>query len=307
MLRCPVCGDTSKAILDLPVETIRADLRRVFRQDLPPDLIETDYTMRRCAACDLVFADPMRPGSAAFYAWLTAFDSYHARARWEWGEVRRHLERYGDRPVRMMELGCGTGLFLEYISDMPTVSVTGIDLSESSVRAARAKGLDARHADLDDVLRTGERFDIVMLSHVLEHVADPLGLARTIISGLKPGGALVFSVPYSPMSREHPAWDIMNLPPHHMTRWNARSLRALADATGTTLSLRLSKPKSPFKRALKQTALVTKSGTSALGRFAALLRHPRTFRTIHALHARRERVNGRRAGDTVLAILSLPG
>jgi len=302
---CPICAGEGALLRRLSAVYLADGLRRVFGEAPPDGLVPDGYGLARCTACGLVYADPMTPGSAAFYAWLTGFPKYHARDRWEWDQMKRVLAAEG-RPLRLLELGAGRGDLLADLAAVPGLATRGIDLSESSVAAARARGLDVRRAALEDIL-TDEAgtCDAVVLSHVLEHVGDPLGLMRGVIHLLAPGGRVLFSVPYSPMSREYLADDIMNLPPHHLTRWNISALRTLARVTGLALDTWMPKAKSPFKRAMKHTcdAAVGEGRVSGLRRLPVLLANLPGFMRILAEHRARERVDGRMAADTILVSL----
>lgn len=302
---CPICAGTGAPVRPLPADEIAAGLTAVFGRIPPAGAIPCDYVLARCTACGLVYGDPMTAGGPALYAWLTSFAKYHAQGRWEWARMKQILADEG-RPLRLLELGAGQGDFLASLADLPQVTARGIDLSDESVQAARARGLDVRRASVEDVVqKEAGRHDVVVLSHVLEHVGDPLRLMRGIVRLLAPRGRALFSLPYSPMSREYLHDDVMNLPPHHMTRWNIGALEALAHITGLELETWMPEAKSPWKRALKHTC----DQVAGEGRVRGLLRLPvvlanlGTFRKILAAHKAREVVNGRPAADTILVSL----
>src|SRR5882672_4736086 len=183
---CPVCAGAARATATLGAEHIRERLSEEFSARVPPAVPVADYEMRQCSACHLVFADPMRAGSAQFYQWVTSFPAYHADARWEWGVVRRILrQRAGSR---LLELGCGEGKFLSAIADLKHVDAQGIDLSEAAIARARARGLNARCTSIEEILGGQERFEVIFMSHVLEHVEDPLAVVKNCKDLLYPGG-----------------------------------------------------------------------------------------------------------------------
>ena len=279
-------------------------LGRVFGAPPPPDVEIGDYDLRRCRACDLVFADPMAAGSDSFYAWVTGFDRYHSGARWEWRKVKELLG--GEAASTVLELGCGKGDLLRLLAG-PGCEIFGLDISEASIARAQAAGLSAEvGSHLDIAARFGEdrRYDAIILSHVLEHIGDPRGLMAALKPLLAPDGRIFVAVPYSPMSLEILHNNIMNLPPHHMSRWNGKSLARLADETRTTLTLHTRGPKSPLKRAWHFTWVsVTENevGVPAWRRIAIVAAHPARFVRMLRKSFGRERVNGRIAPDEVLA------
>jgi ubiquinone/menaquinone biosynthesis C-methylase UbiE len=301
-----VCAGNARAVMTLGAGEIRNRLKEEFAAPVPAALAIADYEMRECGACGLVFADPMRPGDAAFYTWITSFPEYDATSRWEWRTMRRLLEAHGR--ARILDVGCGDGTFLASMVDLPGVELLGIDLNEPSVERACAKGINARRASLEDLAKEEARFDVVTMTHVLEHVADPLGVVEGAKRLLAPGGEIVVSVPYSPTSREYVRPDIMNLPPHHLTRWNMRALKKLAQRAGLALSYDMRKPKPLWKRAT-QHATESINGTSEIGGFrraALLVSHPAAVAEGLRAHRAREKVDGRRAADEILVRLMLP-
>lgn len=304
MPSCPVCGGEAPQTALLDAALIGARLKDELGAAVPRTIAIPGYTMRQCRACTLVFADPMQAGDAAYYKWVTSFPHYHAEDRWEWGVVRRLLAERG--PTKLLELGCGEGRFLASLGDVKNVDAEGIDLSQADVAAARGRGVKARCLSLEDALREPARFDVIFMSHVLEHVEQPLAIVEGCKHLLRPGGEIVFSVPYSPTSREYRALDIMNLPPHHLTRWNMASLTRLAEQAGLRLFYEMRKPKSLLKRALRHTVETVTGKTGKAGTLrtlAIVASHPGVFAQAWKLHSAREKVAGRRAADEILVRL----
>ncbi|HAD87990.1 MAG TPA: hypothetical protein DCG48_11565 [Rhodospirillaceae bacterium] len=303
--KCPVCSSPGRVLRRLPASELAGGLEAVFGAAPPSGAVPGDYDLVECTACGLVYADPMLAGGGALYDWLTSFPKYHAQGRWEWAKLKELLVAEG-RPVRLLELGAGQGDFLATLQDLPQVTAQGIDLAERSVAKARARGLDVRKAALEQVIEEAAgTYDAVVLSHVLEHVATPGALMGAVKNLLAPGGRILFSVPYSPMSREYLHDDVMNLPPHHMTRWNIRALEGLSRVTGLALETWMPKAKAPWKRALKHTCdkVRGEGRVRGLARLPVVLANWSTFRQVLSDHRNREHVGGQPAADTVLVSL----
>ena len=305
---CPICSGKSITVKSLPQTDARKSIAHVFAQDIPAEISIADYTMMECTACSLVFASPMLAGGADYYGWITSRAGYSAGQRWEWGKIANHLGGRKEH-LKVLEVGCGNGKLMQYLSSNKNLSLSGVDVSAPSIKLAQEKGLDVRLVDFsnpDGALADGEMFDGIILSHVLEHVGNPLMVTNALAKRLNPGGSLYVSVPYSPMSRELDGWDIQNLPPHHLTRWNKNSLGKLADVLGLDLHLETAKAKSPFKRAVQDTcgrALGDKH-PSLLRRLMAVAANPKMFVDFYNRHRARERINRHPAGDTALAVFT---
>ncbi|WP_189309839.1 class I SAM-dependent methyltransferase [Streptomyces brasiliensis] len=99
-----------------------------------------------------------------------------------------------DRPSDVLDLGCGTGS-LSLLASERGHHVTGVDLSPAMVERARAKlaGRDAVFLVGDAAAPpVGEqRYDVVLVRHVLWTLPDPARVLRHWWSLLRPGGRLV--------------------------------------------------------------------------------------------------------------------
>jgi methionine biosynthesis protein MetW len=72
----------------------------------------------------------------------------------------------------VIDIGCGDGVMLEFLKATRNVRELGIDLSDDAVRRARDRGVNARVEMLGDLAKSGAKFDHVVMSEVVEHVAD---------------------------------------------------------------------------------------------------------------------------------------
>lgn len=75
-------------------------------------------------------------------------------------------------PRSVLEVGCGPGDFAARIRDELGVDVMAVDISPRMVELARARGLEARVADAQDLPFASGRFDCAVANWVLHHVPD---------------------------------------------------------------------------------------------------------------------------------------
>jgi SAM-dependent methyltransferase len=95
------------------------------------------------------------------------------------------------RPARVLDAGCGTGVFAERLGRELGAEVHAIDLSARMVALAAQRGVEARVADVQGLPFADGEFDVVVANWVLYHVEDlDKGLAE-LARVLRPGGALV--------------------------------------------------------------------------------------------------------------------
>lgn len=95
----------------------------------------------------------------------------------------------------MLDVGSGTGSFVQKVAAHPDVRVVGCDLSPAALDALRAlPGVEAHHADAAELPFADHAFDIVTARHMLYHVPEPdraIAEARRVLT---PDGAFVATV-----------------------------------------------------------------------------------------------------------------
>ncbi len=109
--------------------------------------------------------------------------------------IERARRRLGS-PVRLLDAGCGDGYWLVRLADVPGLERTGIDYNPLRVERARAVAptVPITCSAIADC-RPERPFDVVLLSQVIEHVEDDIGLLRAARGLLRPGGTLIVGTP----------------------------------------------------------------------------------------------------------------
>ena len=102
---------------------------------------------------------------------------------------------------KVLEVGCGTGLVLEPLSQMADQAF-GIDISRGMLSKALARGLKAAQASATDLPFKDNTFDAVVSFKVLAHIEDIKQTMSECTRVLKPGGHLVLEF-YNKNSLRH--------------------------------------------------------------------------------------------------------
>jgi 2-polyprenyl-3-methyl-5-hydroxy-6-metoxy-1,4-benzoquinol methylase len=134
---------------------------------------------------------------------------------------------------RLLDVGCGDGNLLKGMADLGW-QVEGIDLDPVAVQNAKRKGLNVRLGTLSSMRYADSNFDAITMSHLIEHVHDPLGLLQECLRILKPNGRLSLVTPnIGAMGHRiyRSSWLHLD-PPRHLHLFGVASLRRLLQKAG---------------------------------------------------------------------------
>ena len=151
--------------------------------------------------------------------------------------VARFLECVGDlveaqRPRRILEVGCGEGIVIEYLSGrVPGARFDGVELDPGALARGRRRCATAAlfQADAYELPFARKSHDLVLCLEVLEHLREP-GRALKEIRRVARAGCLL-SVPHEPFFRLGNLVRGKNLlglgnPTDHIQHWGARGFAA---------------------------------------------------------------------------------
>lgn len=141
----------------------------------------------------------------------------------------RGLQRRADGG-RVLDVGCGDAAFLQNAKLLGWQTV-GTDFDPVVVENARTRGLDVRLGTVDEVEGP---FDVITMSHVVEHLHDPVAVLRQCHDLLAPGGLLWIETPNVEalgLRRFGADWRGLE-PPRHLVLFSNSSLKRALRETG---------------------------------------------------------------------------
>jgi SAM-dependent methyltransferase len=184
-----------------------------------------------CSECGFQSFNPKLAGGAAFYEHLNKnLPGYYAPARPENERNARFAVRHGYRTI--LDVGCGSGFALDAAKRVG-LQTFGVELSRGAAEVAASRGHQIFPLLLEDMDRTWEqKFDLISLNQVLEHVAEPVNLVKQCTRFLSPRGVIAIAVPSEQGVLRFCPWLETNWPPHHVSRWEMQNFCKLADLAG---------------------------------------------------------------------------
>jgi SAM-dependent methyltransferase len=140
--------------------------------------------------------------------------------------LNRYLPSGWRGRTRALDLGCGTGLNLDHLSEYG--QAVGTDYYEEALQFCRMRGhLSLCKADAAELPFTDRSFGIVTALDVIEHLDDDVTALREIRRILRPGGVAIISVPAFPWLWTY--WDdILG----HRRRYTSRMMREAVETAG---------------------------------------------------------------------------
>lgn len=122
-------------------------------------------------------------------------DRYEASARMVSSRRVQRIEADLGRRGALLDVGCGTGFLLAAAAERGWRAV-GVEVSARAAAAARSHpGVQVHTGTLEAAALEPGSFDAITLSHVLEHVPDPVTLLEQVRALLTPDGIVVLALP----------------------------------------------------------------------------------------------------------------
>lgn len=210
----------------------------------------------RCDGCGLIMTNPLPTTET-----LNEFYHHHYRKYYRKLEhpdlsyIRRYsldaraahtvrfLQSAGLLPqnARVLDVGCGEGSILRQIHvTRPDIHAVGVEMYKPFADFARTYAQVPIYPVLDELPEgeAGPTYDLVILSHVLEHVPDPPKFMAELATYLKPTGRLFIDVP--DVTKYH--W-LADLHIAHIYHFSRATLARTAEKAGLhTTQIEIHKP-----------------------------------------------------------------
>lgn len=243
---CPVCNSKAAYKMTMPIDA------KTFKSTSHGKVFE-------CSKCSFgfIYPRPTPEETQHFYD----LDAYYTQGKSHLVEtgapsfvskVRTHLAWRADKGETLLDLiclfvkknstildiGCGAGTLLQELSALGYMSI-GVE------RDTRSLSLDGKNITvLEGTAETlpaqilPESCDAIVISHVLEHLSDPIAALRSAAKLLKPTGLLFCEVPNNESliaKQSGLSWEHLDIP-RHINFFDEQSLKIVAQNTGLKIN-----------------------------------------------------------------------
>ena len=193
---CPICGENSF-------------VRFALGQDYEIETCNNDWRLVQCSDCECVWLNP-RPKISDlsiiypehYYAYdfekrinrMAAFGKYQLDRR----KFKSIFKLLAIRPESYLDIGCGTGRYLKCASELglQKEKIFGIDISDKPLKELRDQGFQTECSRAENYnIELENKFDLITMFHVIEHLENPKETIELIEKWLNPGGLLVIETP----------------------------------------------------------------------------------------------------------------
>ena len=192
---CPICGQVPMDILFYQ--------RLVLPEELPLDAKQTIVCCDQCGFVYTVVTSPQKD----YDRFYSCFSKYADAQTYMGGGTEADVNRQQqtatyitrlmpDKHNRIMDIGCANGTLLGILKQLGYNHLYGIDPSPDCIQnVKRLYDIEAYSTSLTNLPCGSGQFDLVVLSHVLEHVRDVQLAMQQIFDLLTPSGYLYLEVP----------------------------------------------------------------------------------------------------------------
>jgi 2-polyprenyl-3-methyl-5-hydroxy-6-metoxy-1,4-benzoquinol methylase len=223
MTHCLLCNSTdTKEIGDIASKRIIKKYLDTYKIDVAHLFNDGKIKLIKCNSCELRFYFPLVTGDEAFYAALQKTDYYYREDKEEYNFAAKLITE----PANVLDVGCGKGVFKKFI---PNSNFTGLEFSNEAIKTGTENGCHILNQSIEEhAALNPAKYDFVTAFQVLEHVSNVGQFVDACAKCVKPGGKLIIAVPSEESYLYCSTNSILNMPPHHVSRWTDKALFNIA-------------------------------------------------------------------------------
>lgn len=234
--KCVLCGDLQQPRLLYPATiTTSKGAAKLYSARRPADTIH--FQINICDRCGLVFSSPIFSADTIQRFYHQSVCTYEELVPFTTRTYERlvvPLRKKLPRQPRVLEIGCGTGFFLERLRRSGVKQVWGVEPGQAMVeRAPHTLRRRIKRSFFRRGLFGKDSFDLVACFHTLDHMLEPNAAVKAMYEVLKPGGIALIVVHDSAgwsvkiLGEKSPIFDV-----EHIYLFNKQTLGSLFEKHG---------------------------------------------------------------------------
>jgi SAM-dependent methyltransferase len=235
-MHCAICKEKEEQTPLYPATfSIDKINTKTFSARRSPDRMH--YQFVRCKRCGLIFSNPIFSTEKIEHLYKKSTFDYPTESVYlkkTYGDLLEKILTKRNNTVKLLDIGCGNGFFLEEAKDRGVSDIYGVEPGKESVHKALP---DVQKRITVDIFKKGlfkkNFFDVITCFHTLDHIIDPNTFLQTVHESLRKNGKIIFVVHNTEglsvklFGEKSPIFDI-----EHIYLFNKITLRKLFQQNG---------------------------------------------------------------------------
>ena len=235
-MHCAICKEKEEQISLYPATfSINKINTKTFSARRSPDRMH--YQFVTCKRCGLIFSNPIFSSEKIEHLYKKSTFDYPTESIYlkkTYGNLLGNILLKKNKAVKLLDIGCGNGFFLEEAKDRGISDIYGVEPGRESVQEALP---DIQKHIIVDIFKKGlfkkNFFDVITCFHTLDHIVDPNVFLQAVHESLKKNGKIIFIVHNTEglsvklFGEKSPIFDI-----EHIYLFNKKTLRKLFQQNG---------------------------------------------------------------------------
>ncbi len=238
-------------------------------------VLNKTYDLVECDNCSLIFSrkiytqEELQTIYNQLYNKINPQYKYHSITEFEQlkkGKVeigfnkKRFIKKFIKNSSKVLEIGSGVGVIGCYIrQNFPTAFYTGVEIDAVTNQKAKSLGLNVHHGDFSIIEDFSDKYDVILMWEVLEHIQNLKVCISLIEKKLTHDGVFIFSVPNydKRFNYKNPGDKLYTSPPPiHLNFFREKSIHKIFNSKKFEIKT-IRKKKIPYlnTRSLKQMFL----------------------------------------------------
>jgi 2-polyprenyl-3-methyl-5-hydroxy-6-metoxy-1,4-benzoquinol methylase len=231
---CPLCGSKENDLIKvIPSKWILKEYEKLCSQDFSYLFDNNKVGLYQCASCTLKYFHPKIAGDELFYSSLQKISWYYLEDKEEY----RFASSFIENNYKVLDVGSGKGAFSNFVKKKNATFI-GLDFSENAKKLADKNGIKIYNKSIQEYAEENpESVDLVTSFQVCEHIQDISSFIEAKIKVLKKEGKMLIAVPSDNSYLSIGINSLLNMPPHHISRWPDEVFRFIAKKYNLKLEL----------------------------------------------------------------------